>query len=164
MMRKLGIALSNFGSPKSRVRCFAHVVNLVAKSFLKLFDCKRNNKNRKRKGKKKADKPDESAQETGKEDSEDEGEDKATRQKHQAADTKVDLEELVAKLDDIERGGKLEDTDDPADLFDEYSDMTEERKAQFLAETKAVSTSLQKVCASLSHAVIGVAKCPMFGC
>ncbi|KAF9028133.1 hypothetical protein BDZ89DRAFT_904045, partial [Hymenopellis radicata] len=38
MMDKLGEDMEDFDGPRARARCFTHVVNLVAKSLLKLFD------------------------------------------------------------------------------------------------------------------------------
>ncbi|KAF9010992.1 hypothetical protein BDZ89DRAFT_901787, partial [Hymenopellis radicata] len=38
MMERLVDALPNFGGPRARTRCFAHVINLVAKSLLRLFN------------------------------------------------------------------------------------------------------------------------------
>ncbi|KAF9015873.1 hypothetical protein BDZ89DRAFT_904414, partial [Hymenopellis radicata] len=38
MMECLVDGLPNFGGPRARTRCFAHIVNLVAKSMLCLFN------------------------------------------------------------------------------------------------------------------------------
>ncbi|KAF8992025.1 hypothetical protein BDZ89DRAFT_895053, partial [Hymenopellis radicata] len=38
MMERLVDGLPNFGGPRARTRCFTHVVNLVAKSMLRLFN------------------------------------------------------------------------------------------------------------------------------
>ncbi|KAJ7437457.1 hypothetical protein B0H11DRAFT_1650415, partial [Mycena galericulata] len=38
MIDTLATLLPNFGGKKDHTRCFTHIINLVAKSFLRLFD------------------------------------------------------------------------------------------------------------------------------
>lgn len=133
MMQRLVDALPGFGGPRNRTRCFAHIVNLVAKSMLRLF----NQSARKGKDKNEGDV--------------DEEEDAATKAATGKEDT-VDIEDLLAQLRELEAG--VSDQDDPDDIYDAFANMTDDDKAKFLVDTKVVASALRKV-RSFSHAVNG---------
>ncbi|KAK7015603.1 ribonuclease H-like domain-containing protein, partial [Favolaschia claudopus] len=118
MCQNLENRLDGFNAEKNRTRCFDHVGNLVAKSLLKMFDAP------KKKG----------------EGSEPAAPGDGDRDEDEANDG-LDLDELLAELNDMERTD-----DDSDDVFDELAQMLEEDREQFLEQTKEIRSALIKVC------------------
>lgn len=119
-------------------RCFVHVVNLVARSLLKLFD------QPKPKKKKKAS-----------DDDDDNGVEEAARERDSCGqkekeENPVDIEDIMAQLKELEMG--ITDHDDPDDTFDALATMFADAKEKFFGEVRVVISALRKV--SLSRAVI----------
>ncbi|KAK6974449.1 hypothetical protein R3P38DRAFT_3482518, partial [Favolaschia claudopus] len=105
MCQNLENRLDGFNAEKDRTRCFDHVGNLVAKSLLKMFDAPKKKRR--------------SRQPPGDGD----------RDEDEANDG-LDLEQLLAELNDMERTD-----DDSDDVFDELAQMLEEDREQFLEQT-----------------------------
>ncbi len=125
---------AGFAGPPGRARCFDHIVNLVAKSLLKLFDDPKKKRNTRKKGSKK-----------GKEKAVEEESDDEEEGEKEPDNNPIDVEDLLAQLKDMELG--TPEKDDPDDVFDELATMTEEAKEKFFGDVKAVSKALSKVCA-----------------
>lgn len=132
MVDCLELILPNLDGSRALTRCFAHVINLVAKSLLKLFDVKK-------KPKKKA----------GEEDGE-EGDDR-----DEDDEDELDVDTILAQLKGLKAG--TPERDDPNNIYDAFTGMSSEDKAKFHADTKAVKSALTKVSAHFSthsHAAI----------
>ena len=125
MVNELAKSLPNWDVAK-RTRCFAHIINLVAKSLLKQFDVI----------KKPAD-------------------DEESAEIH-ISDDEREFQELAAGLDEEEQqmleetddadDDNMEENDDVAGWFDEIADMDEEDREELLKNIKPVSRVLFKVC------------------
>ncbi len=117
MVDELEIMLPSFKGQHDRTRCFAHIINLVAKSLLKMFDPPKKTR--------------------GNEEAEDDTE--------RDADDEVlaiDVDELLVELGDIER--EMPDRDDEDDVFDELADMGEFERGAFQEKTREVRTAIGK--------------------
>lgn len=123
MMERLVDGLPNFGGPRARTRCFAHVINLVAKSLIRLFNQPT------KKGKDK--------------DGEGDDDEEAAAAAAVGKDDLIDVEDLLAQLKELEAG--VSDQDDPDDTYDAFANMTDEDRAQFAEDTKVVASGLRKV-------------------
>jgi hypothetical protein len=124
MVDELAVSLPNW-TAVNRTRCFAHIVNLIAKSLLKQFDVK----SKKKKG------------------------DKDTH--NNESDHELDdIEVLVVGLDDEEEtmaqeldvdDDNIEDEDDVKGWVDELEELTEEERKDLLMSICPVSRTLVKV-------------------
>jgi hypothetical protein len=130
MVDELAVSLPNW-SAVNRTRCFAHIVNLIAKSLLKQFDVKPKKKKR----------------------------DKETHNNESDHDLD-DLEELAAGLDDEEEtmaqeldvdDDDIEDEDDVEGWVDELEELTEEERKDLLMSIRPISRTLVKVRSSIVH-------------
>jgi hypothetical protein len=128
MVTELAGSLPNWDASK-RTRCFAHIINLVAKSLLKQFDVIT--------GKKPAEGEKESAE-------------------MDISDDEREFQELAAGLDEEERqmleelddadDDDMEGDDDDIGWVDELADMNERDREDLLKKIKPVSWVLFKVC------------------
>ncbi|KAJ6608730.1 hypothetical protein B0H10DRAFT_1815190, partial [Mycena sp. CBHHK59/15] len=119
MAHALESRLIAFDAQKDRTRCFDHIMNLVAKSLLKMFDPPPKNS---------FGNSDDADDTDGDRDDED-------------PSGGLDLDELLAELDDMERT----EEDDDADIFDEIGHMLEAEREEFLEQTKEIRSALIKV-------------------
>lgn len=134
MVDELEKTLPAFSSV-NRTRCFAHILNLIAKSILKLFDVEQ---------KKKKDK-----------DGESEGTAAASNEDDGLSDEERELLELAGDIDDEELtmhrehqadDDEVEDDDDEDGWVDEVAELTEKEKAELKKDILPVSRVLVKVC------------------
>ncbi|KAF7300003.1 hypothetical protein MKEN_01322600 [Mycena kentingensis (nom. inval.)] len=115
--RFVGESPRDFRGQADRTRCAAHIINLVAKSLLKMFKTK------------KAD---------GTTDYDDEYGSAA----EDAAEALLDVELLLAELNELELADDARDADE--DVFDEVAEMMAEDREEFLAETEVIRSALKK--------------------
>jgi hypothetical protein len=108
--------LPSFSADKDRTRCFAHIINLVAKSLLKMFDPPK--------------KTDGTSDKDGDNDDDE-------------PDGFLDLDELLAELNDLEHTSPERDDDD--DIFDEVAHMLDDERNLFFDSTKEIRSALSKV-------------------
>ncbi len=120
MIEELARVLPGFAGAPNRVRCFTHVLNLVAKSLIRQFDAE-------------ADK--------------DDAADGADERELAELAAGLDAEEAATRAsaaaeDDDESFGVDDDTDDE---FDALNELSEDEKAQFLEDIRPVKLVLAKV-------------------
>lgn len=126
----------------NRTRCFTHILNLIAKSMLKLFDVQ--------KPKRKAANVDESMSEEERERAQQEADERALAE---LDDEERDLLALAQDIDDEERttrqendaDDEIQDEDDNDGWVDEVEEMTEEERRKLKNEIRPVSRVLVKV-------------------
>ncbi|KAK6977237.1 ribonuclease H-like domain-containing protein [Favolaschia claudopus] len=118
MMTHLETLLPSFSADLDRMRCFAHVINLVAKSLLKMFD---------------PPKKDDGTSDKNRDDDADDDE----------PDGLLDLDELLEELHDLERTAP--EQDDTDDIFDEVAQMLDNDRTFFLESTKEIRSALSKI-------------------
>ncbi|KAJ6609637.1 hypothetical protein B0H10DRAFT_1813386, partial [Mycena sp. CBHHK59/15] len=119
MVHSLQARLPAFDAAKDRTRCFAHIISLVAKSLLKMFDPP-----------KKASADADTDQDGDRGDEDPSG--------------GIDLDELLAEPNDMEL--TEDEHDDEDDIFDEVVHMLEAERNLFLEQTKEIRSALVKVC------------------
>lgn len=122
MIDKLADTLPEFDGQKGRVRCFLHILNLVAKSLLRQFDA--------------------GAAET------DELADAGERERGGLAEGIREFLRAGSEVPDAEEDPEGED-DDPADDFDEVGKLSPEDRAKFETDVLPVRLVLAKVRISL---------------
>ncbi len=108
--------LPNFDGPRARVRCFLHILNLVAKSIICQFDTKAS----------KADRVQEDQEEA------------------ELDELACELQEYDTDSDGVDDQG-ARDGDDPDDEYDATEEMTDEERAQFEKDVRPVKLVLGKV-------------------
>jgi hypothetical protein len=117
MIDKLSNALPIFPGEEHRVRCFNHVINLVAKSLLKLFDV-----------------PKKSSSATV----------DAAEEALQGLAGDLDVEELQTQLGEFLAQGDI-DADDEDDVEDTLSRMTDAERSAFRLAVAPIRSALVKV-------------------
>lgn len=126
MIDTLGLNVPAFEGAIGHVRCFAHVVNLVAKSMLRQFDVPRG------KASQEIEAEDRALYDLANEDEED-----------TSADPATDDEPLPLGEDSNASSGESADADDG--WVDEIAAMTEEEQAQFRERVRPIRMTLTKV-------------------
>lgn len=129
MVRELESAIEGFAGPAHQIRCFAHILNLVAKTIIAQFDAKGGSKG-----------------------------DDLTQVSEAAAKQAAALADIVAGLDldgedgsmEIEAeervGGDEEDVDDNVDAWiDERNDLSDEEKEELREDVLPLKLILAKV-------------------
>jgi hypothetical protein len=120
MIDSMSFRLPDFPGEEHRVRCFNHIVNLIGKSLLKLFEVPKKSRT-----------SDDAALDTAEEALRNLGED-------------IEIEDLRTQLDTYANVGSLE-TDDPNDIYDEIGTMTETEAAEFRESVLPIRRALVKV-------------------
>lgn len=122
MVSEMASLLPGFDGELSRVRCFAHVLNLVAKSLIRQFDAK-------------GDKEEDTA-----------AEDEAELAELRALAEDLDAEEAVAQIEiEAEMDEDEQVADDPDDEVDPMGDMTKPERKVFAREVRPVMLVMAKV-------------------
>jgi hypothetical protein len=147
MIEAMADDIDDFPGEPNRVRCFNHVINLVAKSLIKLFDVPK----AKRGGNEKANAP--KTMRNGNEQAD------ASKAKHNKKDKvdeavaalqelagEIDLEDLQTQVDTFTGDGDV-GSDDIHDIVDEIALMTEDEVAAFRELVLPITTALLKVSA-----------------
>lgn len=124
----------HFRGHASRVRCFCHVINLVAKSFLKLFDPPAKKKNS-----------------TDSDDTASESDDAVFDEIDRALrdlESGLDEEDSVATAEQG-AGGEALGVDNVDGLVDEVEEMSEEERTELRSKLRPLRLALGKVCLSV---------------
>lgn len=116
--------LPNFDGARARVRCFLHILNLVAKSIIRQFDTK-----------------------ASKEEKTQEDQEEAELEELARELEGYDTDPSASEVANNEPGSGGADVDDPDDEFDATGEMTEAERAQFEQDVRPVKLVLGKVSA-----------------
>jgi hypothetical protein len=119
MIDHMAEVIESFPGEDNRVRCFNHIINLVAKSLLKLFEV-----SKKKRG------------------VEGEVDDAEAALRELAAD--LDLEDMEMQRDAFAAGGDV-GIDDDDDIVDEIATMSEEEVTEFRKAVLPITKALVKV-------------------
>jgi hypothetical protein len=115
MISELELTLPDFPGEANRTRCFNHIINLVAKSMLRLFDVPKKKANQ--------------------------ALNDADRRLHELAED-LDLEELNTQLDGYASTERIEDDEQNVD---EIGELDAEEQAEFRKRVRPVQLVLVKV-------------------
>jgi hypothetical protein len=129
--------IEDFPGEANRVRCFNHVINLVAKSFIKLFDVPKAKRSRTEN----ADKPPKASTRSKKDEV-----DEAVAALQELAG-KIEMEDLQMQVDTFTGNGDV-GSDDIHDIIDEIAMMSEDEVAAFRELVLPITTALLKVSAN----------------
>ncbi len=125
MIDELARVLPSFAGAPNRVRCFTHVLNLVAKSLIRQFDA-----------------------EVDKDEAADDADERELAELAAGLEAEEAATRASSAAEDVDEGGSGDD--DPDDEFDALEELSDDEKAQFLEDIRPVKLVLAKVrCQSL---------------
>lgn len=142
MIDELEKSLPAFSSVNC-TRCFAHILNLIAKSILKLFDVEQKKKKKKGEGG-----DDDGATAAADDDDDSDLNDDLSNKERELLELAGDIddEELTMRHEYQGDDDKVEDDDDEDGWVDEVAELTEKEREELKETIRPVSRVLIKVC------------------